>query len=200
MRQADWDARYSETDLVWSAGPNRFLVEEVEDMEPGRALDLACGEGRNAIWLASKGWIVRGVDFSAVALGKAMRIAADRKVEVEWVKADLDRYEPEAAAFDLVLLFYLQVPRPNLERVLRQAQQAVAPGGTLLVVGHDATNLTEGWGGPKDPAVLYTPDDVVPVLDALEIVKAEQPLREVKTDEGTKQAIDCLVRAHRPAA
>src|SRR3954453_18258953 len=99
-----WNARYAEQELVWSAGPNRFLVSEVADLPPGRALDLACGEGRNAIWLAEQGWQVTGVDFPAVAIEKARAIAAKRGVDVEFRVADLLAFEPPEQAYDLVLV------------------------------------------------------------------------------------------------
>jgi 2-polyprenyl-3-methyl-5-hydroxy-6-metoxy-1,4-benzoquinol methylase len=89
----EWDDRYATTELLWGAAPNQFLVREVAGLSPGRALDLATGEGRNAIWLAQRGWNVTGVDFSAVALGKAQAIAADVGVAVEWVEADVLDYE-----------------------------------------------------------------------------------------------------------
>jgi SAM-dependent methyltransferase len=199
LDSSEWDERYASSELVWSAGPNRFLPAEVAGSAPGRALDLACGEGRNAIWLASEGWSVTGVDFSGVALDKARRIAHDRGVDVDWVLADVRTYEPQARTYDLVILFYLQLPGPELAAVLRHAEQAVAPQGTLLVVGHDSTNLTEGYGGPKDPAVLYGPDDVTSALTSVEVERAERVRRPVDTDDGTVEAIDVLVRALRSA-
>jgi ubiquinone/menaquinone biosynthesis C-methylase UbiE len=84
-----WEERYGTEELIWKAEPNRFLVEELEAVPPGRALDVACGEGRNAVWLALKGWRVTGADFSRSALAKAQRLATDRGVEVTWVEADV---------------------------------------------------------------------------------------------------------------
>ena len=89
MDSTAWDERYRSSELIWGAGPNRFLVEEVAGLPAGRALDLACGEGRNAIWLAQRGWQVVAVDFSAVALDKARRLADQRGTSVEWVMADV---------------------------------------------------------------------------------------------------------------
>ena len=105
-----WDARYAAAELVWSAEPNRFLVAEVSDLAPGRALDVACGEGRNAIWLAERGWDVTGADFSPTALDKARRLADGRGVTVRWLLADAVTDPVEPAAFDLVAVFYLQLP------------------------------------------------------------------------------------------
>ncbi len=118
-------------------------------LAPGRALDLACGEGRNALWLAGKGWQVTAVDFSAVGLEKARRLASERELELILVEADVVEWEPPVASFDLVVLMYLHLPAGARRRVLGAATRGLAPGATLLVVGHDSTNLTEGVGGPK---------------------------------------------------
>ena len=152
-----WDRRYEGTELLWSAQPNRFLVAEAQALPPGRALDLACGEGRNAVWLAELGWKVTGVDFSPVAIGKAGQLAAARGVAGEFEVADLLAYEPAGQAFDLVIVFYLQVLAAVRNAILRRAAAAVAPGGTFLLVAHGRSNLEEGYGGPRDPDVLYTP-------------------------------------------
>ena len=193
-----WDERYAGDDLVWSAEPNRFLVVEVETLPPGRALDLACGEGRNAVWLAERGWNVTGVDFSKVGLDKARRLADARGVSVHWELADVTEYTPAPESFDLVIVMYLHLPEAARRVAFRHAAAAVATGGSLLVVGHDITNLSVGWGGPRDPAVLYGPEDVVADLVDLETVKAERVQRPVHTDDGEKIAVDVLVRAKRP--
>ncbi|HEY7105088.1 MAG TPA: class I SAM-dependent methyltransferase [Acidimicrobiia bacterium] len=199
MDASDWDARYDRDDLIWTAEPNRFLVAETADLAPGRALDLACGEGRNAVWLATKGWRATAVDFSGVALAKAARLAAAHGVELERVHADLLEYEPARASVDLVIVFYLQLADPGRATVLRRAANALAPGATLLIVAHDSTNLADGYGGPKDASVLYSPDDVVSAIEPadLRVERAERVHRPVQTDEGERFAIDCLVRASR---
>ena len=199
MTSADWDRRYAGKELLWTAEPNRFLVNEVSGLAPGRALDLACGEGRNAVWLAEQGWRVDGVDFSAVALAKAAQLADARGVAVEWTRADLVGHEPERDAYDLVVVLYLQLPDAERGPVLRRAAAAVAPGGLLLVVAHDGSNLEHGWGGPQDPAVLYTAADVVDAVgpEGLEIERTEVVRRPVETPEGERIALDLLVRAAR---
>jgi SAM-dependent methyltransferase len=198
MNQADWDRRYAVSELVWTARPNRFLVAETEELRPGNALDLACGEGRNAVWLAERGWRVMGVDFSEVAIEKARRLAASRDVEVDWVAEDLLRYRFPAAAFDLVLVLYLQVPAAERSQIVRNAARAIAPGGTFLLVGHDSRNLKHGYGGPQDASVLYSADDVVADLDGFVIERAEMVERPVETPAGDQAvALDVLVRARR---
>jgi SAM-dependent methyltransferase len=194
-----WNRRYSTEEFVWRTEPNRFLPPEVAGLAAGRALDLACGEGRNAVWLATRGWRVTGVDFAEVGLDKARRLAAEHGVEVTWVRADVTAWTaPEPA--DLVLVFYVQLPEEPRRHALARAAAAVAPGGTLLVVAHDLANLTEGHGGPQDPAVLYTPGDVVADLagSGLEVQRAERVRRPVELETGVAHAVDCLVRAWRP--
>jgi len=199
MSSADWDRRYAGSELLWTAEPNRFLVAETAGLPPGRALDLACGEGRNAVWLAERGWQVTGVDFSAAGLAKAEELARARGVDVELVRADLAGWEPERAAFDLVVVLYLQLPAAERRPVLRRAAAAVAPGGLLLVVAHDRSNLEHGWGGPQNPSVLYSPADVAADVEpeGLEIERAAVVERPVVTDDGERTALDLLVRARR---
>lgn len=196
--RADWNARYAGSELLWTAEPNRRFASEVEGLEPGRALDLACGEGRNAVWLAERGWRVTGVDFSDVALAKAEQLASSRGVEVTWVLADVLDYAPNPGAFGLVAVLYLHVPHEELAHVLRTAVDAVGADGTLVVLGHDTTNLSEGHGGPRDASVLFTPEDVVPHLEGLVVERAERVLRTVALEEGEATAIDALVVARRP--
>lgn len=197
MDSKDWDARYSGEELLWKAEPNRFLVEEVGDLQTGRALDVACGEGRNAIWLASRGWQATGVDFSPVALSKARRIAGDRGVEVEWIEADLADWNPSAERFDLVILFYLQLPAKQRHEVYGRMAGAVSAGGTILIVGHDSDNLSHGYGGPQDPQFLFSAEDAASDLTGLKILKAERVRRPVTSDDGERVALDALVRAIR---
>lgn len=198
MDAATWNRRYAATELVWSAAPNQFVVAETVGLPPGRALDLAAGEGRNALWLAEQGWQVTAVDFSSVAIEKARRIAAGAGAIVDWRVGDVLRYRSPAGGFDLVLVAYLHLPPDDQARALSIAEKAVAPGGTLLVIGHDLTNLTEGVGGPQDPALLYSPDRVAARLGALRVEKAVRSRRPVTTAEGTRDAIDTLVLARRP--
>jgi SAM-dependent methyltransferase len=197
MDKADWDKRYAESDLLWSVEPNQFLVAEIATRAPGRALDLAAGEGRNAIWLAEQGWSVDAIDFSPVALAKAHRLAHAREVELNWIEADVERHPLTDLEYDLAIVFYLHLPWKRMRRVLHRASAAVAPQGTLLLVGHDRTNLEQGHGGPKSPDVLYTPDQIAGELPGLLIDEAARRERSVETDTGVVTAIDCLVRASR---
>jgi SAM-dependent methyltransferase len=200
MDATSWDERYSASDLVWSAGPNAFVVEQVGALPPGRAIDLAGGEGRNAIWLAEQGWDVELVEFSAVALEKAAAIAHHRGVELSTTLADATE-SPALEPADLVLVCYLQLSTEPLAAALRHAATLVAPGGTLLIIEHERDNLEHGYGGPPDAAFLPTVADVLAAIDGegLHVEHAGQVRRSVETDGGPREAIDLLVRARRDA-
>lgn len=198
MSATDWDQRYRGNGFVWSVEPNRLLADEVGRIPaPGRALDLGAGEGRNAVWLAGRGWSVTAVDFSSVGIDKGRRLAAEHAVTVDWVVADVTGYRP-VAEFDLVVLAYLQLPIATLAPVLTTAAAALSAGGTLLLIGHDRANLADGVGGPQDPSVLHTAQEVAAALDRLTIQRAEQYRRPVQVDGVERFAIDTVVRAVRP--
>jgi SAM-dependent methyltransferase len=193
-----WNRRWAGEERVHaSTAPTRFVVAEVADLPPGAALDLACGAGRNAVWLAEQGWRVTAVDFSGVALRMARSLEAERRVAVEWVEADVLPWTPPPRAYDLVCVLYLQLPAGERRTALARAATAVRPGGTLLVLGHDLLNLTDGWGGPTQADVLFTPDDVVAEIGDLRIEKAERVRRAVDDPGASREAIDALVRATR---
>jgi len=195
-----WDERHAGAEFEWTARPNQFVAAELADLPPGRALDLAAGGGRNSVWLAERGWRVTAVDFSRVGLDKGRTLAAARGVDearIEWIVADLCDYEPDRGAFDLVLIAYFQVGAELRAVVLARAAAALAPGGTLLVVGHDLTNLTEGVGGPQYPEVLYTPEAITAELNGLRVLAADRVHRLVERDGRSGTAIDTLVRAVR---
>lgn len=193
-----WNRRWAGEERVHaSTAPSRFVVAEVADLPPGAALDFACGAGRNAVWLAEQGWRVTAVDFSGVALRMARSLEAERRVAVEWVEADVLAWTPPPRAYDLVCVLYLQLPAGERRTALARAAAAVRPGGTLLVLGHDLLNLTDGWGGPTQADVLFTPDDVVAEIGDLRIEKAERVRRAVDDPGASREAIDALVRATR---
>ena len=198
MKRSDWNARYAERDLVWGEEANRFVAEELgEQAATGRALDLACGEGRNAVWLAERGWEVTAVDFSDVALERGRRLQARRGVEVDWLCEDLSNYEPPTGAFGLVLISYLQLPGAERRSVLERAAPALVSGGELFMIGHARCNLGRGVGGPRDPTVLWTPDEIADELESLDlqVERCEHVQRSVETPDGVRPAFDVLARA-----
>jgi SAM-dependent methyltransferase len=200
-----WDERYAASELVWSAGPNQFVASELAELNPGRAVDLAAGEGRNAIWLAERGWQVTAVDFSLVGLDKGREIQARhphaRDLHIDWVHGDVLEFRGDPAGYDLALIAYLQLPGEQMHNAVRRAFDSLRVGGTFFLVGHDSTNLTEGTGGPQDPEVLYTAEAVLGDLDGerFEVLRAERAERVVPADddhggEAERTAYDALVR------
>jgi len=197
MDSTQWDERYSTSELIWTGRANQFVEANLADLEPGTAIDLGAGEGRNAVWLASRGWTVTAVDFSQVGLDKAQQLAAEHGATITTVQADATTWEPDAPV-DLVVLSYLQLPSDQQRIVLEHAATWLAPGGTLLVIAHDRSNVEYGHGGPPSADVCYTVDDTVAALDGLDISTAEVAERRVDTADGTKTALDTLVIARQP--
>lgn len=195
---AFWDARYAARPTLWGSAPNRFLAEAFAEVRPwgsGRALDLACGEGRNAVWLAERGWRVTGVDVSRVALERARRLAEKRSVAAEWVLADALAWRaPEP--FALVVVAYFHPGADRLQRLAESVAAALEPAGEAFWVGHALRNLRDGVGGPRDAALLWDPDEVARALRSagLAVLRSEEVLRPVK---GEGVAIDALLRARR---
>jgi len=195
----EWNERYSTSDYVWTDEANQFVESHLGDLPAGQAIDLAAGEGRNAVWLASRGWQVIAVDFSKTGLEKAARLAADHGVTVDFVEADATEFQPSADV-DLVVISYLQLGTDDRQAVLERAKTWLKPGGTLFIVAHDRSNVTGGYGGPSSPDVCYTAAETVDCLDGLEIGTAICAERIVSTDAGDQTALDTLVIARRPAA
>jgi 2-polyprenyl-3-methyl-5-hydroxy-6-metoxy-1,4-benzoquinol methylase len=194
-RRERWDERHTAHDPIESLEPDPTLVEACATMAPGHALDLGSGDGRNAIWLAQRGWRVSAVDFSSVALARAGARAEASGVEIDWRLEDLLERRPAEGLFDLVTLIYIHLPTEERRAVYARAAAAVTPGGTLLVVGHDRSNLTEGVGGPQDPEVLFTPAEIVAELPVeFEIERAEVVRRRRGDGPGP---VDAVVRAKR---
>lgn len=201
MHKEKWNKRYGSTPLLFPGEPSQVLIGLTGELLPGRALDLASGEGRNAFHLAREGWKVTAVDFSDVAAEKGKALADKLGLSVIWEIEDLTLYSPEPEAFDLVCIFYLHLPWEELSEVIRRASAALVPGGTLLVVGHDRSNLEEGTGGPQNPELLYTAEEITGVIGNLEIKEAGTQRHKVDHGSADQNAvqIDCVVQAVRPA-
>lgn len=197
MDEAGWDDRYSETDYVWSVTANQFVDRHLRDLDPGTAIDLGAGEGRNAVWLAQQGWAVAAIDFSRTGLEKAQQLATDHDVVIECIHRDALVFEPEGQV-DLVLISYLQLPSDQRVDMLRRAATWVAPGGTLFVIAHDQANVSHGYGGPSSVHVCYDADETVEAVDGLVVVRASIVERVVETPDGPRTALDTLVIATRP--
>lgn len=190
MDAAAWDERYQTSEMLWSTGPNMWVEDRLANRDPGRGLDLASGEGRNAIWLASRGWDMTAVDFSRVALERGQRLSD----KVEFVEADILTWQP-GTTFDLVLIAYLQLEAEPLSDVVRKAAAWVLPGGELFMVGHDVSNIDEGVGGPQVPEILWNLDLFLEWLGDLDVIEAGILKRPVEVDGDIEYARDTLIRA-----
>ena len=194
-----WDEKYASMELVWNLGPNQSVRNYFTDKKAGHIVDLGCGEGRNAIWLAQQGWTVTAVDFSSVALSKALALSQRAGVTLALEHADLTQWESASPSFDAALLCYIHFPAAVRAKLWRSAYESLVPGGELVIIGHHVRNLTEGVGGPQTADVLYTPSEVVEVLGAGNVVLSEDVLRTVDSPLGPKVAIDAMAVVRRPS-
>jgi SAM-dependent methyltransferase len=197
----DWDERYAASEQIWSGQPNGSLVSQVAHLEPGRALDVGCGEGADAVWLARAGWQVTGLDVSSVARERAGQHAVEAGVEVQWVHDGFVEAALPAGSFDLVSAQYPVLKRTPGGDAERALADAVAPGGTLLVVHHSPADMHEARSHGWDPDDYVFPGDVARVLGAdWEVEVDESRPREVPlSGGGTHHTQDVVLRARRRA-
>lgn len=197
MDASGWDLRYAAPESPWPADPNRWVQELTSDLPVGTALDLAAGDGRNARWLASRGWAVEAVDFSAVALQNGKKMPHGDLVR--WTHRDVLDFWPSHPV-SLVVICYLHLPRRQFIALLQRAGTWVQPGGALVVVGHAVRNLTDGTGGPQQAAVLHDRDLYAEGTVGLSIRRLDEVLRSVPSaGDSDKQAVDIIMRADRPS-
>jgi SAM-dependent methyltransferase len=193
-----WDEMYRSRNQVFSGAPNGVLVTEVTDLPPGKALDVGCGEGADALWLARRDWQVTAVDISRTALQRAAAAATDVAGRVAWTQADLTITPPPAGAFDLVSAQYFPLPRRPDHTALRGLLDAVAPGGTLLFAGHDPADLSPRQEHGFDPGDYDQPDDIARLLDHnwAVLINETRP-RTAPAPAGTHHTHDTVLRAQR---
>jgi SAM-dependent methyltransferase len=202
--QEFWDERYRSADRLWSGQPNAQLVAQTADLPAGEALDAGCGEGADAIWLASRGWTVTAVDVSQVALDRAARHAADKDGQVHdpitWQREDLLSWAPSPERFDLVTAHFMHLPEADLRAMHLRLAEGVRPGGTLLIVGHhpDDLHANVGRGGPGHMFPSATEVGAVLDPDSWEIRVAEAFEREATDLDGRPATVkDTVLRAVR---
>jgi SAM-dependent methyltransferase len=201
-----WEERYRSHAAVWSGRPNPQLVTETTDLTPGKALDAGCGEGADALWLAERGWQVTAVDFSAAALQRGAAHAAALGPEVagriRWVHADLTGWAPADGQFDLVSAQFMHLPAAPRQALFARLAAAVAPGGTLLIVGHHPDDLQTVMHRPSVPDMFFTAEDIARSLDPgkWDIVTADSRPRSATDPERNEAVIhDAVLRARKHA-
>jgi SAM-dependent methyltransferase len=201
----EWfEERYRSAPALWSGQPNPQLVAEAADLPPGTALDAGSGEGADAIWLAERGWRVTGVDFATTALARAAEHAAARGAEVaariDWRQADLTTWAPPERSFDLVSAQYMHLPPEPRAALSSRLAAAVAPGGTLLVVGHDFSDVAGGAHRPPMPEMFFTAEEIAASLTPgeWEVLATDVRPRPAKVHEGHEITVnDAVLRARR---
>ncbi len=201
MDRHEWDERYAQREQTFTPEPNRQVVAEVAGLAPGIALDLATGEGRHAVWLASLGWRVVALDYAGVGVRRAAARARAEGHTIAFAQADVYTLHWPPARFDLVLAAFFH-PRPSQRGALyRAAAGALRPGGSLLQVSYDKANLTEGTGGPKDPELLLDPPVLARELGGLglDVVRADTVRLRAPTMDGEEvDVVNAVIHAVRP--
>ena len=197
--QAEWDRRYADQGRLWSGQPNGALAAEVAGLAPGRALDVGCGEGADAVWLARGGWDVTALEVSGVALERARGHARDAGLTIRWVHAGLAEAALPPASFDLVSAQYpalLRTPDAAAERALLAA---VVPGGVLLVVHHAGMDTQQAHDGGFDPADYVWPSMIAALLTGDWDVELDEqrPRAAPETGAGAHHTEDLVLRARR---
>jgi len=204
MGEDFWDARYRSSPALWSGHANPQLVAEAAGLTPGAALDVGCGEGADAIWLAEHGWQVTAVDLSSVALergaAQASEVGSAVADRITWLHADLTEWVPGAATYDLVSAQFLHLPRDQREPIHRRIAQSVAPGGILLVVGHHVSDLQTTIARPQAAELFFAPGEVGAslVADAWVVLVDEDRPRETLDSDGNSVTVrDSVLKAQR---
>lgn len=200
MDEEFWDERYAGLNQLWSGKPNAALVAEAKGLRPGRALDVGCGEGADAIWLAEQGWEVTALDVSQVALDRAAAQAEKRGVHVRWVHSGLSEAELPAEGFDLVSAQYPALPRSPQNLAERALINAVVPGGVLLIVHHPTPTTEQAREHGFNPDDFVSPSQVAALLDQTWLIEVNETRpRHVATGAGAHHTEDVVVRARRLA-
>ena len=194
-----WDAKYETEEFIYTKVANRFVIELCSDLKPGKAIDLAGGEGRNTVWLAEQGWQVENVDISRRGLEKCLEFARERRVSdrVRVLNASGDSFESTLAPVDLGIVPYLQVPADLLEASLANLARQVRRGGIVVGVWHSLDNLSAGFGGPQDPNVLPSVASMRAICEriGLEIETLENRDGQVQTKDGLRPSITLVLKA-----
>ena len=201
LDEAFWEDRYRSKPSIWSGQPNAQLVADAADLAPGTALDVGAGEGADAIWLAQRGWRVVAVDISAIALDRGRRRAEELGLadQIDWMHLDVTAAALPPGPFDLVSAQFVHFPPQHREPVYAALAEAVAPGGTLMIVGHHPSDMEAGVGRPRWPEMFFTAEELADVLGGeWTVVAADARRRQVSGSDGAPATIcDAVLVARR---
>lgn len=199
-----WNQKYRIDEWLYTKVENRFVKELCEPLTPGKAIDLAGGEGRNSMWLAKRGWTVEDVDFSAVALKKFKTWVAEESAgdpalakRCFTTKADARGFKSKLAPADLGVIAYLQIEEDALAAAIAGLVAKLRPGAALVGVWHSRANLEGGFGGPRDPKVLPSVETITTAMSQLpvDIVSLENRDGQIQTQQGLRPSITLVLRA-----
>lgn len=202
-RVAEWDRRFGGQAYLFGTEPNAFLVREAGRLRPGaRVLAVADGEGRNGVWLAGRGLDVLSVEASPVALEKARRLARERGVAVETEQADILSWEWGRDRFDAIVAIFIQFARPHERaRLFARMQEALRPGGLLLLQGYRPEQVGRGTGGPPFVENMYTGPMLLKAFAGMEILELrshDEVIREGTGHDGMSALIELVARKPAP--
>ncbi|MFZ2322419.1 MAG: class I SAM-dependent methyltransferase [Ignavibacteriaceae bacterium] len=182
MSNTSWDKRYSEEQFAYGVKPNEFFKSEIEKLNPGRALFLGEGEGRNSVYAATLGWKVDAVDFSTSAKEKALRLAEENKVKINYTVTDLENYQFLKSKYDVVVMIFLHLPKELNIKIFSNAISALKSGGKLLIETFSKNQINNSSGGPKDPELLFSEEELLKLTYGLNKILFES--KTIILDEG----------------
>ncbi len=174
-----WDERFSGRDYFYGTEPNEFFKTEIDKLEPGKALFLGEGEGRNSVYAATLGWKVDAVDYSRVAREKALALSKRKNTEINYILADLKDFTPSENSYDLVVIIFLHLPEELRSEVHRKAINSLKAGGKIIFQVFEKEQLNYGTGGPQNIDLLYSLEDVYTDFQNLEIEKFSKEIIEL---------------------
>ncbi len=182
MSKDFWDKRYSEKEFAYGIEPNQFFKEQIEKLSPGRALFLGEGEGRNAVYAAKQGWQVDAVDFSSSAKDKALRLAEENKVKINYEVCDLSNYKFKENYFDLIVMIFVHLPIELRTIVFSTAISSLKQNGKMIIEAFNKEQINNTSGGPQSLDLLYSEKDVLSLVHDLRVETLES--KTIELDEG----------------
>jgi SAM-dependent methyltransferase len=168
--KSNWDERFSAGNYVYGTEPNAFFKEQLDILNPGRLLMLAEGEGRNAVYAAKLKWHVDAVDFSDQARLKALKLAEKENLNINYTVCNLNDYQPEINSYDAIGIIFVHLDKPDVDKIFASAQFALKKGGVIICEVFSINQIGKSSGGPKDPDLLYSSDEIAHIFNGLETI------------------------------